>query len=336
MKILAAQLNLWRSTALLIGAALLLSMANNGFANSVNGKQNNIFPPWQNGENNDAPKRGLNFTVPPVDVLADFHGNPVNPKLSIYAGGNYFFAMAPLVKQFEQEHPEYQGRVYWETLPPGKLVEQIKQGGTVTSGNMTWTVQGDVYFTGQDKIKELINEGLLVGPAVPYVTNQLTIMIPKDNPARITGLQDLGKPNVRLIMPNPEFEDVAKQIKESLQKAGGKPLADAVYTEKVQAGTSVLSQIHHRETPLYLMQGKYDAGVVWKSEAIFQEQIGNPIAQIEIPPEQNVTGVYAGALVKGAPHPEAGQLWLQFIRSPSALKIFERYGFKPYKEGSGK
>jgi molybdate transport system substrate-binding protein len=34
--------------------------------------------------------------------------------------------------------------------------------------------------------------------------------------------------------------------------------------------------------------------------------------------------------VKGAPHPEAARAWLAFIRSPAALAIFERYGFKPY------
>ena len=34
--------------------------------------------------------------------------------------------------------------------------------------------------------------------------------------------------------------------------------------------------------------------------------------------------------VKGAAHPEAARLWLSFIRSPKALSIFERYGFKPF------
>jgi molybdate transport system substrate-binding protein len=61
-----------------------------------------IFPPWQHGENNDATTRGLSFTVPQVDDLADFHGDLSDPKLVLYVGGNYFFAMAPLVAAFEQ------------------------------------------------------------------------------------------------------------------------------------------------------------------------------------------------------------------------------------------
>src|SRR3984957_20866551 len=98
-----------------------------------------IFPPWQHGQNNDAVDRGLVFSVPQVDDLADFHGDITDPKLVLYVGGNYFFAMAPLARAFEKEHPDYKGRIYWETIPPGLLVKQIAADGTITSGNMTWT-----------------------------------------------------------------------------------------------------------------------------------------------------------------------------------------------------
>src|SRR3546814_17285102 len=56
-----------------------------------------VSPPWQEGRNNDAPARGFQFTVPDADNLADFHGSPLDPALALYVGGNYFFAMAPLV-----------------------------------------------------------------------------------------------------------------------------------------------------------------------------------------------------------------------------------------------
>jgi ABC-type molybdate transport system substrate-binding protein len=118
-----------------------------------------------------------------------------------------------------------------------------------------------------------------------------------------------------------------------LKKAGGSALADAVYKTKVTDGSTVLTHIHHRQTPLFLMQGLADAGVTWKSEAIFQEQAGHPITHVDIPADQNATAIYAGAMVKGAAHPEAARLWLSFIDSQPALAIFERYGFKPYIAG---
>ena len=63
---------------------------------------------------------------------------------------------------------------------------------------------------------------------------------------------------------------------------------------------------------------------------MFQEQAGHPISHVEIPAADNATAIYAGAAVKGAPHPDAAKAWLDFIHSPEALQIFERYGFKPY------
>ena len=293
-----------------------------------------VFPPWQRGKNNDAPQHGFEFTVPQVDDLADFHGDISDPKLVLYVGGNYFFAMAPLVDEFEKEHPEFKGRIYWETIPPGLLVKQMQAGGTVTSGNMTWTAKPDAYFAGLKKVEALIEQGLLSAPAVPYATNTLTIMVPKDNPAHVNGLSDLGKPDIQLSMPNPEFEGVARQIEASLRKAGGDALVKQVYKTKVAGGSTTLTQIHHRQTPLFLMQGRAQAGVTWQSEALFQEQIGNPIGHVDIPESQNTTAIYAGAAVKGAAHPDAARLWLDYIHSKAALAIFARYGFKPYVNAS--
>ncbi len=292
-----------------------------------------VSPPWQHGANDDAAQRGLEFTEPDADNLADFHGDPVHPALALYVGGNYFFAMAPLVHAFEDTYPEYRGHVYWETIPPGLLVKQMENGGTVTVGNMTWTVKPDVYLAGLKAVQKQIDVGNVKAPAVPYVTNTLTIMVPKDNPAHITGLADLGKPDVRLAMPNPEFEGIARQIKASLSKAGGDALVEAVYTTKVSDGTTLLTHIHHRQTPLWIMQGKVQAGVTWQSEAMFEEQVGHPISHVDIPAADNTTAIYAGGLAAHAPHPVAAERWLQFIRSPEALKIFERYGFKPYAGG---
>jgi molybdate transport system substrate-binding protein len=313
----------------LLASVIFLMAAQSAMAQRL-APEPNIFPPWQHGANNDAVDRGVDFTVPQIDDLADFHGDLSDPKLVLYVGGNYFFAMAPLVQTFEASHPDFKGRIYWETIPPGLLVEQIKAGGRITSGNMTWTAKADAYFAGLRAVNALIAEGLLTGPAVPYVTNKLAIMVQKGNPKQIATLADLARPDLRLAMPNPAFEGVAQQIKASLGKAGGEALTKAVYETKVAEGSAMLTRIHHRQTPLFLMQDKVDAGVTWQSEAIFQEQAGNPISHIDIPDTQNTTAIYAGAEVAGAAHPQAARAWLDFIRSPEALAIFERYGFKPY------
>jgi hypothetical protein len=126
-----------------------------------------VYPPWQEGRNDDAVDRGFGFTIADADNLADFHGNPQNPLLSLYVGGNYFFAMAPLVAAFEAKYPEYRGRLYWETIPPGLLVRQMQAGGTVTVGNMTWTVKPDVYLAGEKAVEKQIEAGCSRGRSFP-------------------------------------------------------------------------------------------------------------------------------------------------------------------------
>jgi molybdate transport system substrate-binding protein len=146
--------------------------------------------------------------------------------------------------------------------------------------------QANAYLAGLKKVDELISQGLLTDRAVPYVTNTLTIMVPKGNPPHVTGLADLGNPDVRLAMPNPEFKGIARQIEASLKKAGGQALADVVYKTKVADRSTILTHIHHRQTPLFLTQGRLDAGVTWQFEAKFQDQAGNPITYFDIPATQ--------------------------------------------------
>jgi ABC-type molybdate transport system substrate-binding protein len=286
------------------------------------------FPPWQNGRNNDAARQGLVFTVPPADVMADFHGSLDNPLLVLYASGNYFFAMAGLVRAFGDAYPAYKGRVFYETLPPGLLMKQMAEGGTVTSGNLTFTVRPDVMMAEKGASDGWVKDGRLAAPVVSFATNDLTIMVPKDNPAHVTGLADLGRPELAVIMPNPAFEGVAAQIRASLVKAGGEDLASAVYSRKVTNGSTVLTRIHHRQTPLFLMQGLGQAGVTWTSEALFQEQQGHPITHVAIPAEQNTRAVYSAAVVTGAPHADAAQAWLTFIRSDAAFAALVTFGFQ--------
>ena len=78
------------------------------------------------------------------------------------------------------------------------------------------------------------------------------------------------------------------------------------------------------------MQHLVEAGVTWKSEAIFQEKIGNPIGRIDIPADVNTIAQYSAAMVADAPHPEAARAWLQFIGSEVAFAAFAPYGFKRF------
>ncbi|HUV69515.1 MAG TPA: substrate-binding domain-containing protein [Terracidiphilus sp.] len=286
------------------------------------------MPPWSKGANNPAADTGYVFHVPDVDNVPDLHGNPANARLVLFIGGNQFFVLPQLVAVFEREHPELKGHIFYETLPPGILRRQIAANNTITLGNLTIQVQPDVYEAGARALSQMQSNGQ-VTHVVEYATNNLAIMVRAGNPEHIHTLQDLSRPDLRLSMPNPEWEGVAKQIANSLRKAGGVALENAVYRDKVKNGTTRLTEIHHRQTPMRILNGTADAGVTWASEVRFQQSIANPIEGVAIPAPLNTTAVYAGARMQDAPHPKAAEQWLAFLQSEQAQAIYRHFGFQP-------
>ena len=157
-------------------------------------------------------------------------------------------------------------------------------------------------YSGKNWGPSLEQHGQVEG-VVEYATNDLEIMVPAGNPEKIQSLNDLARPDLRLPMPNPQREGVANQIADSLRKTGGESLYEPVYQDKVKKGKTVLTEIHHRQTPMRIMSGQLDAGVTWASEVRFQQSIDNPIEGIVIPANQNTTAIYGGGVLKNAPHP---------------------------------
>ncbi|MGB7265776.1 MAG: substrate-binding domain-containing protein [Terracidiphilus sp.] len=307
-------------------AALLLSAC-------VAGLQAQTMPPWSKGANDPAAEQGYAFHVADIDNVPDLHGNPADARLVLFIGGNQFFVLPQLVAAFEREHPELKGYIFYETLPPGILRRQIAANDTLTLGNLTIQVIPDVYEAGMRAVSEMEKSGDLSG-VVQYTTNDLEIMVRAGNPKHIGSLNDLGRPDLRLSMPNPQWEGVANQIQASLRKAGGDALEKAVYDEKVKAGTTQLTEIHHRQTPMRIMSGSADAGVTWASEVRFQQRLGNPIEGVVIPAAQNTTAIYACGRMKDAPHSEAAAQWLAFLKGSQAQAIYRQFGFGPVVQHS--
>jgi molybdate transport system substrate-binding protein len=270
------------------------------------------------------------FTVPCVDDVMDFYGNPLGADLVIFAGGNQWFVMPALMRAFHQANPGI-GPVFYETLPPGLLAEQMRNGA-IKVGSMELTVRPDVYLSGKRRMETMRRSGLVDAP-VTYATNVLAVMVKSGNPQKITSLRDLGRPNVRIAMPNPKTEGIARQIELAYRKAGGVALDRTIMVAKATAGTTVFTHIHHRETPMWILDARVDAGPVWISEALYQERIHSGIEAVRLPADQNVEAIYMGAVVHAAAHAAAARAFVQFLATPTAQSIYRSYGFGPPPTG---
>ena len=285
--------------------------------------QDSYLPPW-----NPPPTGGVSFAVPPFDAIADLHGDIVDPQLTVFFAGNQFMVVHDLVEAFKQRYPQYQ-RIYVETLPPGILTKQIETGSLVM-GNLRIAVKPDIFTNGKGSIDDLQKEHGWFADTADYARNPLAIMVAKGNPKHVEGLKDLGRPDVRVSMPNPQWEGIAKQIEASYRQAGGDALDRTIMDSKVKDGSTYLTRIHHRESPLRVLQGESDAAPVWSTEAYFQQQIlHRPVETITIPADQNVTSTYTAARMKDAPHAQAAKDFLAFMTSTEAQGIYRKYGFQP-------
>ena len=285
-------------------------------------------PPWSGGANDPVRSKGFVFEVPDIDNVPDLHGDPIDAKLVLFIGGNQFFVLPKLIAGFEKLHPELAGHIFYETLPPGVLLKQIHADDTVTLGNLTLHIRPDVYEAGSNALDAMLKAGE-VETTVSYVTNDLQIMVAAGNPKHVASLHDLARTDVRVALPNPLFEGIGKQVGDALTKAGGEALAAEVYKARVAQGGVVLTQIHHRQTPMWILNHQSDAGVVWTSEVLFQKKLGNAIDGVVIPAADNSVATYAAGVMKDAPHREAALAWLEYLKTDEAQSAYREFGFKP-------
>lgn len=287
--------------------------------NTLKAQDYRYDPPW-----NTPPESAVNFTIFGVDNMPDLYGDILDPQLVVFFAGNQFMVMDDLLAAFKKEYPQYE-RIFVETLPPGILAKQI-EGGSLTIGNLRITHKPDVYTAGTNRIREMAR---YFDDTIPYAKNKLAIMVPKGNPKKIRGLKDLGRADIRVSMPNPEWEGIGRLIERAYVKAGGEQLKDMVMKAKVADSTTFLTHIHHRQSAMRVLYGKSDVAPVWVSEVLYQQMVNHPVDLIEIPDEQNVSSTYMAGLMKEAPRKQAGRDFLAFLGGETAKQIYKKYGFTP-------
>ncbi|WP_447642409.1 MULTISPECIES: substrate-binding domain-containing protein [Chitinophagaceae] len=287
---------------------------------SVKAKAQNNYQydaPW-----NTPPQSGTDFTIHGIDNVPDLYGNIVDPQLVIFMGGNQYMCLDELLSTFKKAYPQYT-RIFVETLPPGILYKQITTG-SLTIGNMVLDIKPDLYAAGKNRIESSMD---YLQDTVVYAYNKLAIMVQKNNPKTIRTIRDLQKENIRLSMPNPEWEGIGRQIEASITMVGGESLNNALMQKKRENGTTYLTKIHHRETPLRIMNNESDAGIVWETEALYHQHIGHPTGIVRIPDNVNKKATYIIGNLKNAPHKQAAQDFLNFMKTKAAKDVYAKYGF---------
>ncbi|MCD6197397.1 MAG: substrate-binding domain-containing protein [Deltaproteobacteria bacterium] len=272
------------------------------------------------------------FPVIPSDRSDDLHNLKIadSSDLVLFMAGNQFMAMGEIVSAFQKEYPHIK-RIFYETLPPGLELKQILSSGAVF-GDKVLDIYPDIYTSVNEKAMKTLEQSGHINKEDYhlYLHNRLTLMVVKENPARINSVMDLARDDVRISQPDPENEDIAFLIMEMYRQAGGDGLVHRIMEEKRAEGTTIFTVVHHRETPLRITKKTVDVGPVWATEVIYAKVTSGLAFDVVEPGEKldqrDKTNYYVCKL-KNAPHPDNAGMFLDFITSSSAQKIYKKYGF---------
>lgn len=273
------------------------------------------------------------FPVIPSERGDDLHNLELAEQadLVLFMAGNQFMAMKEIIAAFQDNCPHVR-RVFYETLPPGLELRQILAGGAMYRDRLI-SIPADVYSSVNSGAMDTLAANNLIDPDgfFLYLHNRLTLMVPAGNPARIMTVADLGRQEVRISQPDPRHEDIGLHILAMYRRAGGDALVRRIMLEKKAAGTTLVTTVHHRETPERISQGLVDVGPVWATETIQARRAGLAFEVVEPGPEldqRDRVNYYICRLNNGR-NPENGRKFIEFILSPPARNIYSGYGFVP-------
>jgi molybdate transport system substrate-binding protein len=186
------------------------------------------------------------------------------------------------------------------------LANQILAGapaGVFLSASVEWA----------DKVRE---KGL-ADKVYPLLGNNLVMIVPKGNPAKVTSPEELLRAAVKKVALAGENVPAGKYARQALQ-AGG------VYSKLLEQGKVVRGQ-DVRVTQSFVERGEAEAGVVYATDArnpnaVETAYVFDPASYDKI--------VYPLVLLKSTDGGGA-KLFFEYLISEKSRKIFARYGFTP-------
>ena len=187
----------------------------------------------------------------------------------------------------------------------GLLAVQIQQGG-----------RADVFISAGDAEMDRLEAAGLVaeGTRVDLLSNQLVVVVPKGGPALASASELTGDWLRLLSIANPDGVPAGRYAKAWLESAGlWEELADRV-----------LPGINVRGALAAVEYGGAEAGVVYRTDAAISDQVTVAFA---VPLGEGPAINYPIAAILSRPRLGRARRFIEFLREPDSLAVFERHGF---------
>jgi molybdate transport system substrate-binding protein len=214
------------------------------------------------------------------------------------------FAAASLTEAFNdfKEQNADLSAVTFDFAGSQALVTQIEQGAPA-----------DVFASADEKnMKKLVDGGLVETPRT-FARNKLEIAVAPGNPKHITGLADLERAGVVLVLEDPSVP-AGNYARQAFRKAG------------LPAPEAKSNELDVKSTLAKLTAGEADAVIVYVTDVA---SAGSKVTGVEIPDAQNVIASYPIAVVKESKRVAAARALVDEIVSGSGQQALQSRGFLP-------
>jgi sulfate transport system substrate-binding protein len=179
--------------------------------------------------------------------------------------------------------------------------------------------------------KDLVAKDWANDPHQGFVTNSVVVFaVRKGNPKNLKTWDDLVKPGVEVIEPNPFTSGGAKwnvMAAYGAQIEQGKTPAQADDYLKRLFKNVVVQDKSAREALQTFSAGKGDVLLAYENEAITAQSKGEDLEYVV--PDQTILIQNPIAVTTEAKNPTAAKAFVDYVRTPAAQKIFVSKGYRP-------
>ena len=217
--------------------------------------------------------------------------------LTVFAAASLTDAFDEVGAAFEEANPDVS--IEFNYGASSALREQILAGAPA-----------DVFASANtSNMDQVVETGAATDPQ-DFVTNQLQIVVPAENPGGVAGLDDFADADLLIGL-------CAEEV--PCGEFGREALANAQVTPSVDTNEPDVRALLTK-----VEAGELDAGIVYITDVL---AAGDAVEGIDIPADVNVTATYPIAALSDAGNAEVAAAFVEFVLSDDGQEILESYGF---------
>jgi molybdate transport system substrate-binding protein len=227
-------------------------------------------------------------------------GQAGSSELTVFAAASLTDAFTALGELHEDRHPDV--RLRFSFAGSQQLARQIIDGAPA-----------DVFASSSpEDMADVVAAGLVRGRPETFATNSLAIAVEPGNPLGVSGLGDLARSDLVLVLAD-KAVPAGRYAAQALQAAGVRA-APSSYETDVRAALGKVRL------------GEADAAIVYRSDVV---AAAGAVDGVDIPPDLNVTASYPAAALTGGHNPAVASTFLELLRSPAGQVVLGEHGFTP-------